>query len=175
MLSIKLHIPVKVNAHLQLMVLLGDNWGVKTIEKKIFILKEKFALLSTEDRYLALIEMGRALTPYPKELKILKYTVPGCQSTLYLFTELNENGLLTFKVDSDALISKGIAALLIAVYSDELPKTILETPPTFLLDLGVLTTLSPSRSNGLAHIHKRIKEEAILADGLLKASHSTTL
>lgn len=142
---------------------------MKTIEKKIFILTEKFALLSTEDRYLALIEMGRSLAPYPNQLKILKHLVPGCQSTLYLFAELNENGLLTFRIESDALISKGLAALLTTVYSEESPKTILETPPNFLLNLGVLTTLSPSRSNGLAHIHKRIKEEATLANILLNS------
>ena len=132
-----------------------------TIEKKIFSLKGKFALLpSAEARYLFLIDLGRALPPYPENLKTAEHRVAGCQSTLYLSSQL-ENGVLVFQADADALISKGLAALMIAVYSGETPETIVKIPPNFLAELGILGALSPSRSNGLAHIHKRMRDDTL--------------
>jgi cysteine desulfuration protein SufE len=131
---------------------------MQTIEQKIAILKEKFALtLSAEQRYMLLIELGRALPSFPSECILPNYRVLGCQSTLYLASRY-EGGLLFFFSDADALISKGLAAILLAVYSGETPTTIVCTPPSFLIDLGVLNSLTPSRSNGLAYIHQRIKE-----------------
>lgn len=161
MLYIKLQSAVKVNGQLLQITLLSDNQGVKLIEKKIFLLKEKFSSLTAEERYLTLIEMGKNLPPYPQELKKSIYIVRGCQSTLYLHAQLTESGALVFQADADALISKGLAALLISIYSNELPGTILETPPSFLSEAGILPSLSPSRSNGLAYLYKRIRDVAL--------------
>ncbi len=133
----------------------------ETFQKKSDWIKEKFAhLASSEDRYHALIKMGRDLSSFPDELKIPENLVAGCQSNLYLATQF-DNGALYFKAASDALISAGLAALLISVYSGESPETILKQPPQFLADLGIQASLSQNRSNGLSSIHLRMKQEAL--------------
>lgn len=129
-------------------------------QKKCEGLKKIFAPLSTESRYKTLIEMGKNLPPFPKEWKTPERIVQGCQSTLYLHSHL-ENGEIFFEAAADALISAGLAALLIAVYSGEAPETILKCPPDFIKELGLAASLSPNRSNGLANIHLRMKQEAL--------------
>lgn len=111
-------------------------------------------------KYTHVIEMGRALPPYPQELKIPSLEVKGCQSTMYLQSELKE-GKVFFNVDSDALISKGLAALLIHVYSGESPESILKCPPDYLEQIGITANLTPNRANGLYSIHLRMKQEAL--------------
>ncbi|MDE3045595.1 MAG: SufE family protein [Verrucomicrobiota bacterium] len=124
-------------------------------------IKQKFSSLpQPDDRYSYLIDLGRALPLYPPALRTPSHIVPGCQSTLYLAARL-ENGLLHFSADADALISKGLAALLLSVYSGLSPEEILNNPPTFLHEIGLFASLSPNRSNGLAHIYHRIRQEAV--------------
>ncbi len=133
----------------------------ETFQKKSDELKNKFLTLgSTEARYSALIEMGKALPPYPKECKTADRIVSGCQSILHLHASLKE-GKIYFEASSDALISAGLAALLLTVYNGETPETLLTSPPHFLAELGIMGQLSPNRSNGLAHIHLRMKQLAI--------------
>jgi cysteine desulfuration protein SufE len=140
---------------------LGYNRCMMDIEKKISKVKDLFAGCSSADeRMRHLLDLGRTLAPYPPDLKIPSLQVSGCQSILYLYSRL-ENGKLFFQASADALISAGLAALLIHVYSGETPETILRTPPSFLTDLGIFASLSPSRSNGLAHIHQRMKRDAL--------------
>lgn len=134
----------------------------ESFDLKINKIKNTFTSLTPEQRYNALIEMGRNLPPYPNEWKTPDRVVRGCQSTLYLNSAL-ENGTLIFTASADALISAGLAALLIAVYSGETPDTILKCPPDFLQELGIVASLSPNRSSGLAHIHLRMKQEALKA------------
>jgi cysteine desulfuration protein SufE len=86
--------------------------------------------------------------------------VPGCQSVLYLHTHF-QDGKLFFAAHSEALISAGLAALLIAIYTDSSPETILLNPPVFLQEIGLLASLSPSRSNGFASIYHRMRQEAM--------------
>ncbi|HSX10555.1 MAG TPA: SufE family protein [Chlamydiales bacterium] len=131
-----------------------------SFDEKCADLKKNFAPLSTEERYDLLISLGRALPEYPATLKTSLHIVSGCQSALYLYPTFTE-GKLYFQAQSDALISAGLAALLIHVYSGETPETILTSPPTFLTDLQL--TISPNRSNGLAHIHLRMKQLALEA------------
>lgn len=134
---------------------------MSSIEKKIYFLKEQFVDCKTPDeRYHKLIALGRAIPPYPDSLRIPSLQVPGCQSTLYLSSRIEE-GKVFFEATSDALISAGLAAVLLWVYSGESPETILTTPPTFLAELAILGSLTPSRSNGLAHIHQRMKRDAL--------------
>lgn len=116
---------------------------------------------NAEERYMQIIELGKDLSPYPKELITQEHLVAGCQSILYFASRDNEEKI-TFFAQTDALISRGLAAVLIYVYSNELPEIILKTSPNFLSDLGILGALSPSRSNGLAKIHQRIKQDAVL-------------
>ncbi len=129
-------------------------------QKKSEEIRRLFAPLTPEQRYLKLIEMGRHLPPYPTELKTPDRIVRGCQSILYLATEFRD-GKLYFQAHSDALISSGLAALLIAVYTGEPPETVLKCPPSFISDLGLASSLSLNRSNGLAHIHLRMKQDAL--------------
>jgi len=133
-----------------------------TFQKKSAEMTKIFTPLSREERYHLLMEMGQRLPPFPESCKTPDRIVQGCQSTLYLHAFLSE-GKLFFEAYSDALISAGLAALLIAVYSGETPETILTCPPTFLSELGIAASLSPNRSNGLAELHLRMKQEALQA------------
>ncbi|MBF8262427.1 MAG: putative sufE-like protein [Parachlamydiales bacterium] len=131
-----------------------------SIEKRIDKIKEMFATSTPEEKMIRLLDLGRSLPPYPGDQKTTPHLVPGCQSTLYLYSHL-ENGRVHFEACADALISAGLAALLIYVYSSESPEIILKTPPSFLANLGILDSLTPSRSNGLAHIHQRMKKDSL--------------
>jgi cysteine desulfuration protein SufE len=136
--------------------------NASSFQKKISEIEKIFALLTTEQKYNAIIQLGRTLPPFPEELKKTEHVVSGCQSTLYLASEYRD-GKLFFQAHSDALISSGLAAILLKAYSGESPETILTSPPNFLIDLAILSSLSPSRSNGLAHIHLKMKQEALKA------------
>lgn len=130
-------------------------------ESKQDKIKQIFAACSSaEERYKKIIELGTGLPPLDPSFKTEANRVYGCQSEMYLHTLLKD-GLLVFTADSDALISKGLAALLIAVYSFETPTTILKRPPTYLTEIGIPQSLSPSRSNGLSSLFLRMQQEAI--------------
>ena len=79
---------------------------------------------------------------------------------MYLRSDFRE-GLIFFQVESDALISQGLGVLLTRIYSGETPETILKCPPDFLLDLDLMTSLTPNRANGLQALHLRMKQEAL--------------
>lgn len=133
----------------------------KTFDKKSAELKEKFlSIPSLDARYAEVIALGKALPPYPEELKTAERIVSGCQSILYLNASVCD-GKMVFQVHSEALISAGLAALLLFVYNGEAPEILLTHPPQFATELGILAKLSPSRSNGLAHIHLRMKQMAL--------------
>jgi cysteine desulfuration protein SufE len=112
------------------------------------------------DLYDKIMELGKKLEPFPPESKTDHNRVKGCQSQMFLLSRF-ENGKVHFEADSDALISRGLAALLLMVYSDESPEAILKCPPTYLEDLGIATSLSPTRSNGLFSLHLQMKQEAL--------------
>lgn len=113
-----------------------------------------------EARYGAIIEMGKKLVPLDPQHKNPGNLVKGCQSTMYLHATLNE-GTVIFSAESDAMISAGLAALLIEVYSGETPETILTCAPAYVEELGLRTSLTPSRANGLYSIHLKMKQEAL--------------
>lgn len=124
-------------------------------------IKKLFSHCATpQQKYEKIIELGRTLAPYPTEFKTPKYLVKGCQSTMYLHASLQE-GRVTFSAFSEALISAGLAALLLAIYDHELPETILSCPLKVLDELGLQASLSPGRSNGFDSLLKRIKQEAL--------------
>lgn len=116
---------------------------------------KKFA--SWEDRYKRLIEIGKGLPPYPENKRIEDLKVRGCQSQVWLAAELRDGGLVHFEADSDALIVKGLIALLLRVYSDRTYEEILNTQPDFIAEIGLAGNLSPSRANGLVAMIKQIK------------------
>ncbi len=129
-------------------------------DEKIAAIKRKFSSLSPTEKYQLLMEWGKNLAALPPEQLIEANEVRGCQSKLYLYSEFRE-GKIFFFSQSDALISAGLAALLIQAYNGESPETLLKRPPDFLHELGISTSLSPSRSNGLLHIHLRMKQDAL--------------
>jgi cysteine desulfuration protein SufE len=129
--------------------------------KKQENVKEMFAVCKTdEEKYQKIIALGHALPPFDPAQKIPENEVKGCQSLTHLFTK-QEKGLVYFQVFSDALISAGLGALLLLVYSGEAPETILKCPPDYLEQLGIRASLSPSRANGLYSIYLRMKQEAL--------------
>ncbi len=125
------------------------------------MIREKFAACSNEEeRYQKIIELGREQPSLSENEKIEANLVKGCQSQMYLVSHLEENQVI-FQAESDALISAGLAALLVKVYSGEAPETVLKCPPTYLEELGISASLSPSRANGLYSLHLRMKQDAL--------------
>ena len=127
---------------------------------------EKFS--DWEDRYKELIQLGRELSPYPEDKREEKYKVKGCQSQVWLYPEFRE-GRVYFYGDSDAVLVKGIVALLINVYSNSTPEEVLTTKSDFLKELGITEHLSMNRSNGLASMMKQIQMYALVFKSLQKA------
>lgn len=121
-----------------------------------------------EDRYKKIIDMGKALPAMAEEFKTEANMVKGCQSQVWLHASLNDQGQVVLQGDSDALIVKGLVALLLKLYSGATPAEILNTPPDFLRALGFEGNLSPSRANGLHSMLKQIKLYATAFDYLLK-------
>lgn len=129
--------------------------------KKQQEVKNLFAACATEEqKYEKIIALGRTLPPFPKEDQIPENFVKGCQSIMYMKSTL-EDGKVVFNASSDALISSGLAVILIMVYSGENPETILKCPPAYLDDLGISASLTPNRANGLYSIHLRMKQDAL--------------
>jgi len=118
------------------------------------------ACSSEDDKYKKIIEFGKKLPLLEEQYKVPENIVKGCQSIMYL-RSFFQNDLVYFQASSEALISAGLAALLIYVYSGETPETILTTPPHFLDELGINANLTPSRANGLYSVHLRMKQEAL--------------
>ncbi|CCB86105.1 MULTISPECIES: SufE family protein [Parachlamydia] len=124
-------------------------------------IKEIFKVCLTEElKYQKIIELGRALPRLSENHKTLENLVKGCQSTMYLRSYMEE-GKVYFEAESDALISSGLAAILIQAYSGETPEAILKCPPDYLEELGISASLTPNRANGLYSIHLRMKQDAL--------------
>lgn len=128
------------------------------LEEKIEQIRTLFA--STDQKYEKIIELGRSTPPLDPQYKNPETLVSGCQSQVYLHSYLKDEKIY-YEAESDALISAGLVRLLIDVYSEETPETILKHEPKYLEELGIYASLSPSRSNGLANIHLRMKQDAL--------------
>ena len=114
--------------------------------------------------YSQLIAMGRSLSPLSEAERSPQALVPGCQSRLYLIADMRE-GLIFFRAHTDALISAGLAALLISVYSGCPPEMLLHRPPLFLKELNIPQSLSIGRAGGLASLWLRMQQEAVKFSG----------
>ena len=108
------------------------------------------------DKYNYLIEMGRSVPLIDETQKTDANLITGCQSRVWLSSEYKD-GIIYFTADSDAVITKGIAYLLIRVFSGHTPNEIVEAETTFLDQIGLKEHLSPTRSNGLLSMVKQIK------------------
>jgi cysteine desulfuration protein SufE len=111
------------------------------------------------DKYEYLIELGKALEPFPEEKKTEDRLIKGCQSRVWLDSEM-QDGKLFFTADSDAIITKGIISLLISVYSGRTPEEIAADDFGFVAEIGLKENLSPTRANGLVSMIETIKKTA---------------
>lgn len=111
-------------------------------------------------RYEYIIELGKSLPIIAAQYKTEDNIIKGCQSKVWVHAEEKE-GKIWFTADSDAILTKGIIALLIRVFSGQEPKVILETDTTFVDEIGLKEHLSPTRANGLVSMIKQIKMYAL--------------
>ena len=112
------------------------------------------------DKYQLLIDLGNEQEPLDEKYKTEQNLIDGCQSRVWLQADL-QDGKIHFSAESDALIVKGIVALLIRVLSDQTPKDILDADLYFIEQIGLKEHLSPTRSNGLLAMVKQIKMYAL--------------
>ncbi|KAA6307042.1 Cysteine desulfuration protein SufE, partial [termite gut metagenome] len=112
------------------------------------------------DRYQLLIELGNDQKPLDEQYKTEQNLIEGCQSRVWLHAE-EDGGKLLFKAESDALIVKGIIALLIRIVSGHTPDEILNADLYFIDKIGLRDHLSPTRSNGLLSMVKQIRAYAL--------------
>jgi len=148
-----------------------DVSGLTTIIPPMGILDDMGALVDEfaafpdwEARYRRIIELGRTLPPMDEALKIEQNRVRGCASTVWLHAAAEPDAgaapKIVFQADSDAILVRGLVALLLKVYNRRTAREILGAPPDFLEDLGLNVNLSANRANGLTAMAARIREYA---------------
>jgi len=113
-----------------------------------------------EERYQYMIDLGKTLPLIDEQYKTKEHIIKGCQSKVWVHAEMN-NGKVEFTADSDAIITKGIIAILIRVFSNQSPKAIIEANTDFIDKIGLKEHLSPTRANGLVSMIKQLKMYAI--------------
>lgn len=112
------------------------------------------------ERYEYLIDLGRSLGPFDERHKTPEHLIEGCQSKVWLYPSF-ENGIITFTAESDALITRGIVALLVRVFSGRTPAEIVDANIYFIEKIGLRENLSPTRSNGLLAMMKQMRLYAL--------------
>lgn len=132
-----------------------------TIQEKEQDIIDEFSVYDDwMDKYEYIIELGKDLPIIAEELKTDDRLIKGCQSRVWLNADLDE-GKMKFSADSDAIITKGIIALLIRVLNDEKPEEIAKSELKFIKEIGLQEHLSPTRSNGLVSMVKKMKMESL--------------
>mgnify|MGYP003336829526 FL=1 len=111
-------------------------------------------------RYEYMVELGKSLPLIDPQYKLDDYLIKGCQSKVWVFAEMIEDEL-KFTADSDAIITKGIIALLIRVFSGQKPQDIIDAELSFIDQIGLKEHLSPTRANGLTSMIRQIKLYAV--------------
>lgn len=121
-------------------------------------IESNFSFLDWEDRYRYLIELGEGLDPLPEAYHTDEYKVDGCMSQVWLFP-ICKDGVYTFLADSDALIVKGLIAVILSAYSGKTASEIQQVPiEKIFVDLGLEAHLSPTRRNGFFSMVNKIKQ-----------------
>lgn len=118
-------------------------------------------------RYEYMIDLGKSLPIIDESLKTDDRLIKGCQSKVWLNAELKEDKVI-FTADSDAIITKGIIAILIRVFSNQKPEDIIEANTDFIDKIGLKEHLSPTRANGLVSMIKQLKLYALAYQTQLK-------
>lgn len=120
-----------------------------------------------EERYQYMIDLGKDLPLIKEAYKTDSNIIKGCQSKVWVHAELEDNKI-TFTADSDAIITKGIIAILIRSFSNQHPKDIIDANTDFIDKIGLKEHLSPTRANGLVSMIKQLKLYAIAYQTQLK-------
>lgn len=132
--------------------------NIEEIQNKIV---DTFLFLDNwDDKYQYLIDLGKSLDKLPEIHKVEKNIIKGCQSKVWIYA-YNVGDKLFFLADSDAIITRGIIALLIKVLSNKTPQDILNIDMSFLNKIGLKEHLSPTRANGLMSMVKQLKLYAL--------------
>jgi len=135
----------------------GHN-SIKETEREIV---DEFSFLeSWDDKYQYIIELGKKVEPLEEENKKDENKVRGCQSTVWLVADYR-NGRVYFKAESNSTIVQGLISMLIRVLSGQKPDDIVETKLDFLNEIGMMTHLAQTRSNGLLAMVKQMKNYAL--------------
>ena len=131
---------------------------IAEIENEII---EEFSLFdSWDDKYEYIIDLGKKLAPLEEVHKIDDNKIKGCQSTVWL-TASYEDGRVYFKADSDAVIVKGLVSMLIKVLSGQKADDIINTQLEFIAEIGMMSHLAQTRSNGLLSMIRQMKNYAL--------------
>jgi len=131
---------------------------IKEIQEEII---DEFSMFEDwEERYQYMIDLGKTLPLIDEQFKTEENIIKGCQSKVWVHAEM-ENDKVVFTADSDAIITKGIIAILIRVFSNQSPKDIIEADTDFIDEIGLKEHLSPTRANGLVSMIKQLKMYAI--------------
>jgi cysteine desulfuration protein SufE len=122
---------------------------------------DDFSLMDEwDDKYAYIIELGKKIPELSAEYKIEVNIIRGCQSKVWMISKLEE-GKVIYLADSDAIIVKGLIALLLKTYSGHTPDEIIHTEPYFIDKIGMSQHLSMTRSNGLSSMVKQMKLDAL--------------
>ncbi len=131
---------------------------IKEIQEEII---DEFLLFDDwMERYEYIIDLGKSLPIINDAYKQDENLIKGCQSKVWLYSEL-DNGLIKYTADSDAILTKGIVAILLRVFSNQTATDILAADTHFIDEIGLKEHLSPTRANGLVSMIKQIKMYAI--------------
>lgn len=122
---------------------------------------DEFALFDQwDDKYQYIIDTGKALPPLEEQYRTDDRLIKGCQSRVWLHSELKD-GKVFYHADSDAIITRGLVALMVRVLSGHDPKEIVNAPLDFIDAIGLKNHLSPTRANGLLAMVKQMKLDAL--------------
>ena len=133
---------------------------MKTLKERQEELVEEFSMFDEWlDKYEYLIDLGKNLEPFPEELKTDDRLIKGCQSRVWL-DATDDGGIIDFRADSDAIITKGIISMLVSVYSGRTAAEIAGDDFSFIDRLGLKENLSPTRANGLVSMMDTIRSIA---------------
>ncbi len=139
--------------------------SIKEIQDEII---DEFSMFEDwEERYQYMIDLGKTLPLIDEQFKTEDHIIKGCQSKVWVHAQM-EDDKVTFTADSDAIITKGIIAILIRVFSNQHPKDIIEADTDFIDKIGLKEHLSPTRANGLVSMIKQLKMYAIAYQTQLK-------
>jgi len=139
--------------------------NIKNLQEELI---EEFSFFEDwMEKYEHIIELGKSLPLIDPSFKSDDLLIKGCQSKVWLHAEL-QNGKVIFTADSDAIITKGIIAILIRVFSNQSPEAIVDANTDFIDQIGLKEHLSPTRANGLVSMIKQMKLYAVAFQAQLK-------